>query len=67
MGIAVFKETTTGGYNIGIGYNPFTENITGTNNIGIGYWSGGTVWGATIHLSGSDKTDNLGTYITQPQ
>jgi hypothetical protein len=25
MGIAVFKETTTGGYNIGIGYNPFTE------------------------------------------
>jgi hypothetical protein len=40
MGIAVFKETTTGGYNIGIGYNPFTENITGTNNIGIGYWSG---------------------------
>jgi hypothetical protein len=29
MGIAVFKETTTGGYNIGIGYNPFTENITG--------------------------------------
>jgi hypothetical protein len=39
MGI-VFKETTTGGYNIGIGYNPFTENITGTNNIGIGYWSG---------------------------
>jgi hypothetical protein len=57
MGIAVFKETTTGGgYNIGIGYNPFTENITGTNN--IGYWSGGTVWGVTIHLSGSDKTDN---------
>jgi hypothetical protein len=52
MGIAVFKETTTGGYNIGIGYNPFTENITGTNNIGIGYWSGGTVWGVTIHLSG---------------
>jgi hypothetical protein len=35
MGIAVFKETTTGGYNIGIGYNPFTENITGTNNIGM--------------------------------
>jgi hypothetical protein len=27
MGIAVFKETTGGGYNIGIGYNPFTENI----------------------------------------
>jgi hypothetical protein len=46
-----YLKTTTGGYNIGIGYNPFTENITGTNNIGIGYWSGGTVWGVTIHLS----------------
>jgi hypothetical protein len=55
MGIAVFKETTTGGYNIGIGYNPFTENITGTNNIGI-YWSGRyTVWGVTIHFRGSDQ------------
>jgi hypothetical protein len=52
MGIAVFKETTTGGYNIGIGYNPFTENITGTNNIGIDTGLGGTVWGVTIHLSG---------------
>jgi hypothetical protein len=50
MGIAVFKETTGGGYNIGIGYNPFTENITGTNNIGIGYWSYGTVYNTFIGI-----------------
>jgi hypothetical protein len=62
MGIAVFKETTTGGYNIGIGYNPFTENITGTNNIGIGYWSGRYSLGSNNTFMGSDKTDNLGTY-----
>jgi hypothetical protein len=32
MGLSVFKETTTGGYNVGLGYNPFSENIIGTNN-----------------------------------
>jgi hypothetical protein len=37
MGLSVFKETTTGGYNVGLGYNPFSENIIGTNNIGIGF------------------------------
>jgi hypothetical protein len=45
MGLSVFKETTTGGYNIGIGYNPFSENIT-ANNIGwILVWAV-IVWGA---------------------
>jgi hypothetical protein len=37
---SVFKETTTGGYNVGLGYNPFSENIIGTNNIGIGFGLG---------------------------
>jgi hypothetical protein len=60
MGIAVFKETTTGGYNIGIGYNPFTENITGTNNIGIGYWSA-VQSGSNNTFIGETKTDNGGT------
>jgi hypothetical protein len=35
MGLSVFKETTTGGYNVGLGYNPFSEKYT--NNIGIGF------------------------------
>jgi hypothetical protein len=62
MGIAVFKETTTGGYNIGIGYNPFTENITVQIILVLDIGLVGTVWGTTIHFRGSDKTDNLGTY-----
>jgi hypothetical protein len=48
MGIAVFKETTGGGYNIGIGYNPFTENIQ--EQIILVLDTGhGTVWGVIIH------------------
>jgi hypothetical protein len=50
MGIAVFKETTTGGYNIGIGYNPFTENITVQIILVLDIGLVGTVWGTTIHF-----------------
>jgi hypothetical protein len=52
MGIAVFKETTTGGYNIGIGYNPFTENITEQIILELDTGRYSHKGGITIHLSG---------------
>jgi hypothetical protein len=52
----VFKETTTGGYNVGLGYNPFSENIIGTN-IWNWFWAGVIVLAVIIHFRRPDKNE----------
>jgi hypothetical protein len=58
--VSVFKETTTGGYNVGLGYNPFSENIIGTN-IWNWFW-GRYSLGSYNTFRDQTKTNNGGSY-----